>query len=178
MTIRVLLADDQALRRATFRALIDSCGDMEVIGEVSDGREAVELAHIHHPDIVLMDIRMAGTDGLIATAAICNDPGPASTRVLVLTTVKTMARGFLGKDVTVDELHTGIRTVACGETPLSSGAPRPPSPPVSSPPAPPVPSWYPRPYWPNSRSASARSWRWPPRAGPTTRSPTCLGSAH
>ncbi|NUP18943.1 MAG: response regulator transcription factor [Streptomyces sp.] len=134
MTIRVLLADDQALLRATFRALIDSCDDMEVIGEASDGRQAVELARVHHPDIVLMDIRMPGTDGLTATAAICGDPGLAATRVLVLTTFETEeyvagalyagASGFLGKDVTVEELHSGIRTVADGETLLSSRATR------------------------------------------------------
>ncbi|NNN29146.1 response regulator transcription factor [Streptomyces sp. S3(2020)] len=134
MTIRVLLADDQALMRATFRTLIDSCDDMVVIGEASDGREAVELAHAHHPDIVLMDIRMPGMDGLTATAAICRDPELSATRVLVLTTYETEeyvaralqagASGFLGKDATVDELFTGIRTVASGEPLLSRGATR------------------------------------------------------
>ncbi|WP_157878328.1 response regulator, partial [Streptomyces torulosus] len=63
MTIRVLLADDQALLRATFRILIDSCPDLEVVGEAADGREAVDLVRVHRPDVVLMDIRMPGTDG-------------------------------------------------------------------------------------------------------------------
>ncbi|MFJ8021452.1 response regulator [Streptomyces sp. NPDC096311] len=134
MTIRVLLADDQALMRATFRTLIDSCDDMEVVGEASDGREAVELAHAHHPDVVLMDIRMPGADGLTAIAAICQDPELSATRVLVLTTYETEeyvaralhagANGFLGKDATVDELFTGIRTVASGQALLSRGATR------------------------------------------------------
>ncbi|WP_143673356.1 response regulator, partial [Streptomyces griseiscabiei] len=60
MTIRVLLADDQALLRATFRILIDSCTDMEVVAEATDGREAVDLVRVHRPDVVLMDIRMPG----------------------------------------------------------------------------------------------------------------------
>ncbi|MFF8968956.1 response regulator [Streptomyces sp. NPDC014995] len=134
MTIRVLLADDQALLRATFRILIDSCDDMEVVGEASDGAEAVELTRAHHPDIVLMDIRMPGTDGLAATSAICADPELAATRVLILTTFETEdyvaqalragASGFLGKDVTADTLLDGLRTVASGEALLSPGATR------------------------------------------------------
>ncbi|MFI7405958.1 response regulator [Streptomyces sp. NPDC049541] len=134
MSIRVLLADDQALLRATFRILIDSCDDMEVVGEASDGAEAVELTRAHHPDIVLMDIRMPGTDGLAATSAICADPGLAATRVLILTTFETEdyvaqalragASGFLGKDVTADTLLAGLRTVASGEALLSPAATR------------------------------------------------------
>ncbi|CAM5734195.1 DNA-binding response regulator OS=Streptomyces alboniger OX=132473 GN=CP975_09520 PE=4 SV=1 [Streptomyces alboniger] len=134
MTVRILLADDQALLRATFRILIDSCDDMEVVGEASDGKEAVELSHDHHPDIVLMDIRMPGTDGLAATSAICADPELADTRVLILTTFETEdyvaqalragASGFLGKDVTADTLLAGLRTVALGEALLSPGATR------------------------------------------------------
>ncbi|MER5177372.1 response regulator transcription factor [Streptomyces sp. NPDC002896] len=134
MTIRVLLADDQALLRATFRILIDSCADMEVIDEAADGKEAVELARTHRPDIVLMDIRMPGTDGLAATAALCADPDLSATRVLILTTFETDeyvaqalragASGFLGKDVGADELLTGIRTVAAGESLLSPMATR------------------------------------------------------
>jgi hypothetical protein len=69
LTIRVLLADDQTLLRGTFQLLIDSCDDMEVVGEAADGRQAVELARDRRPDVVLMDIRMPGTDGLAATAA-------------------------------------------------------------------------------------------------------------
>ncbi|GAA3790608.1 response regulator [Streptomyces phyllanthi] len=134
MTIRVLLADDQALLRGTFRLLIDSCADMEVVGEAGDGQEAVDLARTHHPDVVLMDIRMPGTDGLTATAAICDDPDLATTRVLVLTMFETEeyvaqalrvgASGFLGKYVTTEALLTGIRTVAAGEALLSPGATR------------------------------------------------------
>ncbi|MGW2641292.1 response regulator transcription factor [Streptomyces sp. NPDC001348] len=134
MSIRVLLADDQALLRATFRILIDSCEDMEVVGEASDGAEAVDLTRAHHPDIVLMDIRMPGTDGLAATSAICADPGLSATRVLILTTFETEdyvaqalhagASGFLGKDVTADTLLAGLRTVASGDALLSPGATR------------------------------------------------------
>ncbi|MFF3485028.1 response regulator [Streptomyces sp. NPDC002701] len=132
--VRVLLADDQALLRATFRILIDSCDDMTVVGEASDGAEAVELTRAHHPDIVLMDIRMPGADGLAATSAICADPDLSATRVLILTTFETEdyvaqalragASGFLGKDVTADTLLSGLRTVASGEALLSPGATR------------------------------------------------------
>ena len=134
MTIRVLLADDQALLRATFRILIDSCDDLEVVAEAADGKEAVELTRVHHPDVVLMDIRMPGTDGLGATAALCADPDLSATRVLILTTFETDeyvaralragASGFLGKDVGADELLDGIRTVASGDSLLSPTATR------------------------------------------------------
>ncbi|MDQ0604189.1 DNA-binding NarL/FixJ family response regulator [Streptomyces canus] len=134
MTIRVLLADDQALLRATFRILIDSCEDMEVVAEAADGSEAVSLARAHRPDLVLMDIRMPGTDGLAATAAICADPDLAGTRVLILTTfeideyvaqaLRSGASGFLGKDVTAEVLLAGVRTVASGESLLSPVATR------------------------------------------------------
>ncbi|PJF01899.1 DNA-binding response regulator [Streptomyces carminius] len=134
MTIRVLLADDQTLLRATFRMLVDSCEDMTVVGEASDGAEAVYLARTHRPDIVLMDIRMPGTDGLAATSAICADPELSATRVLILTTFETEdyvaqalragASGFLGKDVTTDTLLAGLRTVASGEALLSPTATR------------------------------------------------------
>jgi len=134
MTIRVLLADDQALLRATFRILIDSEADMTVVGEATDGREAVELSRTHLPDLVLMDIRMPGTDGLAATAAICAGPELSATRVLILTTFETDeyvaqalragASGFLGKDVTAEALLAGIRTVAAGDSLLSPNATR------------------------------------------------------
>ncbi|NUR44167.1 MAG: response regulator transcription factor [Streptomyces sp.] len=134
MTIRVLLADDQALLRATFRILIDSCDDMEVVAEAADGKEAVALARTHRPDLVLMDIRMPGTDGLAATSAICADPDLADTRVLILTTfeideyvaeaLRAGASGFLGKDVTADALLAGVRTVAAGDSLLSPLATR------------------------------------------------------
>ncbi|WP_460062652.1 response regulator transcription factor [Streptomyces sp. YKOK-I1] len=134
MTVRVLLADDQALLRGTFRLLIDSCEDLEVVGEAANGAEAVDRARALRPDLVLMDIRMPGTDGLAATAAICEDPDLTGTRVLVLTMFETDeyvaralrvgASGFLGKYVTTDTLLAGIRTVAAGEALLSPGATR------------------------------------------------------
>ncbi|MFD5284811.1 response regulator transcription factor [Streptomyces rubrogriseus] len=134
MTIRVLLADDQALLRSTFRILIDYSEDMDVVAEAADGRDAVALTRTHRPDIVLMDIRMPGTDGLAATAEICADPALRGTRVLILTTFETDehvaralrigASGFLGKDVTAEELLDGIRTVAAGDALLSAAATR------------------------------------------------------
>ncbi|MEU6355782.1 response regulator transcription factor [Streptomyces sp. NPDC047072] len=134
MTIRVLLADDQALLRATFRILVDSCEDMEVVAEATDGAEAVDLTRIHRPDVVLMDIRMPGTDGLTATSVICADAELRETRVLILTTfeideyvaqaLRAGASGFLGKDVTAEALLAGIRTVAAGDSLLSPGATR------------------------------------------------------
>ncbi|MEU1480698.1 response regulator transcription factor [Streptomyces sp. NPDC005760] len=134
MTIRVLLADDQALLRATFRILIDSCDDMEVVAEATDGAAANDLARVHRPDVILMDIRMPGTDGLAATSAICADPELTGTRVLILTTfeideyvaqaLRSGASGFLGKDVTAEALLDGIRTVAAGDSLLSPGATR------------------------------------------------------
>jgi DNA-binding NarL/FixJ family response regulator len=134
MTIRILLADDQALLRATFRILIDSCADMEVVAEATDGAEAVDLARIHRPDLVLMDIRMPGTDGLAATSTICADPDLTAVRVLILTAfeideyvaqaLRAGASGFLGKDVTAYVLLDGIRTVAADDSLLSPTATR------------------------------------------------------
>ncbi|MFD6497964.1 response regulator [Streptomyces sp. NPDC060188] len=132
MTIRVLLADDHALLRDTFRILINSADDLEVVGEASDGAEAVTLAGALRPDIVIMDIRMPGTDGLAATTAICADPALSDVRILILTTFETDeyvaralragASGFLGKDVTADALLDAIRTVADGDALLSPAA--------------------------------------------------------
>ncbi|WP_433064152.1 response regulator transcription factor [Dactylosporangium sp. CS-033363] len=134
MTTRVLLADDQALLRGTFRLLIDSCADLEVVAEAADGAQAVDLARRHRPDVIVMDIRMPGTDGLRATEAVCADPALAGTRVLILTTfeseehvaraLRAGASGFLGKYVTTDALLEAIRTVAAGERLLSPGATR------------------------------------------------------
>jgi DNA-binding NarL/FixJ family response regulator len=134
MTIRVLLADDQALLCQTFRILIDATPDMEVVGEAADGKEATQLARAHHPDVVVMDIRMPDTDGLAATEAICADPGLSGTRILILTTFETDenvaralragASGFLGKTATTDELLAGIRTIAAGDALLSAQATR------------------------------------------------------
>ncbi|MGW2079101.1 response regulator transcription factor [Streptomyces sp. NPDC001939] len=132
MTIRVLLADDHALLRDTFRILINSADDLEVVGQASDGAEAITLAETLHPDIVIMDIPMPGTDGLAATTAICGDPSLSDVRILILTTFETDeyvaralragASGFLGKDVTADVLLDAIRTVADGDALLSPAA--------------------------------------------------------
>ncbi|MFF4768942.1 response regulator [Streptomyces sp. NPDC001255] len=134
MTIRVLLADDQALLRSAFRVLVDSEDDMEVIGEASDGAEAVRLAASHLPDVVLMDIRMPGTDGLAATRHISADPALAAVHVVMLTTfevdeyvvqsLRAGAAGFLGKGAEPSELLGAIRTAAAGDALLSPAATR------------------------------------------------------
>lgn len=130
--IRVLLADDQPLIRNGLRVLIDSEPDLEVVGEAGDGCEVVQLARATHPDVVLMDIRMPGVDGIEATRRIVADPDLADTRVLVLTTfeieehvfeaLRSGASGFLGKTVEPGELLAGIRVVHRGEALLSPGA--------------------------------------------------------
>ncbi|MEU6821211.1 response regulator transcription factor [Streptomyces atriruber] len=129
MTIRVLLADDQALLRSAFKVLVDSESDMEVVGEASDGAEAVALARSERADVVLMDIRMPGTDGLAATRMISADPTLAQVRVVMLTTfevdeyvvqsLRAGASGFLGKGAEPDELLGAIRIAAAGEALLS-----------------------------------------------------------
>jgi DNA-binding NarL/FixJ family response regulator len=132
--IRVLLADDQALVRAGFRMLLQSAGDIDVVGEASTGAEAVELARQHRPDVVLMDIRMPQMDGLEATRHIVSDPSLAAVRVLILTTfeadeyvfeaLRSGASGFLGKGSRPDVLIDAIRTVARGDALLSPAATR------------------------------------------------------
>jgi DNA-binding NarL/FixJ family response regulator len=125
--IRVLLADDQALVRDGFRALIDRDPEMAVVAEAADGVEAVSLARAEHPDVVLMDIRMPRLDGLTATKQVLALPDPP--RVLVLTTfdrndwvyeaLKVGASGFLLKDVRGNQLTDAIRTVAAGDALLA-----------------------------------------------------------
>ncbi|MGX1545200.1 response regulator transcription factor [Streptomyces adustus] len=132
MTIRVLLADDQALLRSAFRVLVDSEPDMEVVGEAADGAEAVRLAGQERADVVLMDIRMPGTDGLTATRLISADPDLARVRVVILTTfevddyvvqsLRAGASGFLGKGSEPEELLAAIRIAAAGEALLSPAA--------------------------------------------------------
>lgn len=132
MTIRVLLADDQALLRSAFKVLVDSEPDMEVVAEASDGAEAVELAKSQAADVVLMDIRMPGTDGLAATRMISADPALAHVRVVMLTTfevdeyvvqsLRAGASGFLGKGAEPDELLGAIRIAAAGDALLSPAA--------------------------------------------------------
>jgi DNA-binding NarL/FixJ family response regulator len=134
MTIRVLLADDQPLLRAGFKVLIDSQPDLQVVGEASDGREAVELAKATQADVVLMDIRMPGTDGLAATRLITEDEDLAGVRILILTTfeideyvfqaLRCGASGFIGKSAQADELLAAIRVISRGEALLSPAATR------------------------------------------------------
>lgn len=134
MTTRILLADDQALLRATFRLLLDSADDLLVVGEAATGREAVQAARDLAPDVVLMDIRMPEMDGIEATRLITSDRALGSTRVLVLTTFETDdlvlqairagASGFLGKGVDPAGLMDAVRVVAGGEQLLSPAATR------------------------------------------------------
>ncbi|MEV6342375.1 response regulator transcription factor [Actinoplanes sp. NPDC051851] len=132
--IRILLADDQPLIRAGYRMILDSEPDLEIVGEAMDGREAVELARTARADVVLMDIRMPGVDGIEATRRIAADDDLAGVRVLVLTTfeqddnvmlaVRAGASGFLGKGVGPDELINAVRVVAAGDAMLSPRATR------------------------------------------------------
>jgi DNA-binding NarL/FixJ family response regulator len=132
--IRVLLADDQALVRAGFRALLDAQDDVDVVGEAVDGEEAVRLAAALLPDVVLMDIRMPGVDGLTATRMIVENPRLDGVRIVILTTfeldeyvfeaIRAGASGFLVKDTEPVELIRGVRAVAAGDALLSPGVTR------------------------------------------------------
>jgi len=132
--IKVVLADDQALVRAGFRALLDSEPDIEVVGEAGDGAQAVRLAGQLRPDVVLMDIRMPGVDGLAATKQIASDPFLQGVRIIVLTTfeldeyvaeaLRVGAAGFLVKNTDPEELIRGVRVVAAGEGLLSPSVTR------------------------------------------------------
>ena len=134
MTIRVLLADDQALIRGGFAALIDSADDLAVAGEAIDGADAVRQARALRPDVVLMDVRMPGMDGLTACEQITADPALATVKVLVLTTfeqddyilaaLQAGASGFLGKGASPTQLLDAIRVIARGESLLSPRATR------------------------------------------------------
>ena len=129
--IRVLLADDQALVRAGFRALLDAQEDIEVVGEADDGEEAVRLSREHVPDVVLMDIRMPGMDGLEATRLIVADDALKAVRIVILTTfdldeyvfeaLRVGASGFLVKNTEPAELVHAVRAVAAGDALLSPG---------------------------------------------------------
>jgi DNA-binding NarL/FixJ family response regulator len=132
--IRVVLADDQALIRAGFRVLLSGIEDIEVVGEASDGGQAVDVARRQRADVVLMDIRMPGVDGLEATRRIGQDEDLAGVRVLILTTYETDeyvyealqngASGFLVKDTEPEDLVHAIRVVAAGDALLSPGITR------------------------------------------------------
>ncbi len=134
MTLRVVIADDQQLIRAGLRVLIDSADDLEVVGEAGTGDEAVRVARATRADVVLMDIRMPGMDGLAATRAITGDDELAGVKVLIVTTfevdafvleaVRAGASGFVGKGIDPDELLDAVRTVAAGDALLSPKAMR------------------------------------------------------
>ncbi len=125
MTIRVVVADDQALVRAGFRVLLTSEADLSVVGEARTGREAVDLARRAQPDVVLMDIRMPDMDGIEATSQISTSADTAAVRVLILTTfdldeyvyaaLRAGASGFLLKDTPPDYLLTAVRVIAAGD---------------------------------------------------------------
>jgi len=132
--IRVLLADDQALVRAGLRVLAGSAPDIEIVGEAADGAAAVDLARSLRADVVLMDIRMPGTDGLEATRQIVADPDLSGVRVIILTTfevdeyvfeaIRAGASGFRVKDTEPEDLVSAIRVVARGDALLSPSVTR------------------------------------------------------
>jgi len=132
--IRVLLADDQALIRAGFRVLLEAADDIEVIGEAVNGDQAVELAKSERPDVILMDIRMPGTDGLAATSQIAAADALSGVKIVILTTFETDeyvyqalragASGFLVKDAEPEELIRAVRVVHRGEALLSPSVTR------------------------------------------------------
>jgi DNA-binding NarL/FixJ family response regulator len=134
VTIRVVVADDQALVRAGFRVLVNSAADLEVVGEASTGEEAVSIVSSTRPDVVLMDVRMPIMDGLEAARRILSgSPGPA-VRILMLTTfdldeyvfdaLRAGASGFLLKDTPPEELLSAIRIIAGGEALLAPSVTR------------------------------------------------------
>jgi len=132
--IRVVIADDQQLVRAGFRVLLDAEDDVEVVGEAGDGAAALELVRRERPDVVLMDIRMPGVDGLEATRAITDDPELRDVKVLILTTfeldeyvfdaLRAGAAGFLVKHTEPAELVRAVHVVAAGESLLSPSVTR------------------------------------------------------
>ncbi|GLW35850.1 response regulator [Actinoplanes regularis] len=132
--IRVLLADDQALMRAGFRALLDAEDDLEVVGEAADGAAAVELSQRLRPDVVLMDVQMPGLDGIEATRRIATDPLLSAVRVLILTNyevdsyvfdaLRAGASGFLLKDADPADLLQAVAVVARGEALLAPSVTR------------------------------------------------------
>lgn len=127
--IRVVVVDDQALVREGLRALLERAADIEVVGEAADGRDAVHVTRRLRPDVVLMDVRMPGTDGIVAAEQILGDETLVSTKVVVLTTfdtdehvfaaIRAGASGFLLKDTSPDGLRDAVRVVARGESLLS-----------------------------------------------------------
>ncbi len=134
MTVRIVLADDQALLRKGFRMILEAEDDLEIVGEAADGADAVRLVELYKPDVVLMDVRMPVLDGIEATRAIAAATPGDETRVLILTTfdldeyafsaLRAGASGFLLKDVPPAELVSAIRTVARGDAVVSPRIPR------------------------------------------------------
>jgi DNA-binding NarL/FixJ family response regulator len=132
--ISVVIADDQALVRSGFRALLDAQEDITVVGEAADGETAVRLAKETRPDVVLMDIRMPGVDGLVATRRIAEDERLADVKVVILTTfdldeyvfeaIRAGANGFLVKDTEPAELLRALRVAVAGDALLSPGVTR------------------------------------------------------
>jgi DNA-binding NarL/FixJ family response regulator len=132
--IRVVVADDQALVRAGFVSLLSAADDVTVVAEAADGHEAVAAARAHHPDVVLMDVRMPQLDGLAATRAITEEASLTDVRVIVLTTyeldeyvfeaLRAGASGFVTKDTRANELRDAVRVVASGQALLSPSVTR------------------------------------------------------
>jgi DNA-binding NarL/FixJ family response regulator len=132
--IRVLVADDQALVRGSFRLLVDTAPDLQVIGEAATGAEAVEIATREKPDVLLMDIRMPGMDGIEATRQITGSEQTAAAKVLMLTTfdldeyvyaaLRAGASGFLLKDTPPADLLAAIRVIAAGDALLAPAVTR------------------------------------------------------
>jgi DNA-binding NarL/FixJ family response regulator len=128
MTLRVVVADDQALVRAGFRMILEADGDVQVVGEAADGQEAISVVRRLDPDVVLMDVRMPVLDGLEATRRMLSDGG-ARPRVIMLTTfdvdeyvytaLRAGASGFLLKDVSPEQLVAAVRLVAAGDALLA-----------------------------------------------------------
>jgi DNA-binding NarL/FixJ family response regulator len=129
VTIRVVIADDQALVRGGFVVMVRAAADMEVVGEAANGVEAIALIREHHPDVVMMDVRMPVLDGIEATRALTTDSDTSNTRVLILTTfdlddyvygaLRAGASGFLLKDTAPEDLLAAIRILAAGEALLA-----------------------------------------------------------
>lgn len=134
MSVTVLLADDQAIVREGFRAILERDTDIEVVGEASDGETALRQARALHPDVIVMDVRMPGVDGIRATEEVTADPTLSATRVLVITTydvdanvfaaLRAGASGFLLKDLEPDELRHAVHVIAAGDALLAPGATR------------------------------------------------------
>ncbi|MFJ6607003.1 response regulator [Streptomyces lydicus] len=132
--IRVLLADDQLLVRAGFKALLDAQPDIQVVAEAADGRQTLAAVRAHRPDVVLMDIRMPVLDGLAATRRVTEDPELSEVKVVMLTTfeldeyvfeaIRSGASGFLVKDTEPEELLRAVRAVVAGDALLSPGVTR------------------------------------------------------